>query len=190
VKTIVVASQNPVKTAATLAGFRRMFPDLELEMRSVSVPSGVSRQPMSGEEMRCGADQRAAAAAEIAPQADFWVGIEGGIEKTRDGLLACAWVVVRTLDRVGRGRTGGFLLPEAVAELVRRGLELGEANDVIFGRKNSKQEEGAIGLLTGNVMDRRELYEHGVVLALAPLKSSAIYDGTPAVSERCGRRQP
>ncbi len=77
---------------------------------------------------------------------------------------------------MGKSRTGTFRLPEPVARLVREGRELGEADDVVFGRSNSKQEEGAVGLLTGNVIDRAALYEHAVILALAPFKNPDLYD--------------
>ena len=174
-KTIVIASHNPVKANATLAGFSRMFPETEFQLRTVSVDSGVDHQPMTETETLQGAENRATAAARKIPQADYWVGIEGGIEDLPDGMLAYAWVVVQSADSIGRGRTGGFLLPEKVARLVRDGRELGEANDIVFGRENSKQQEGAIGLLTGNVMDRTELYEHAMVLALAPIRSAAFY---------------
>jgi len=89
--------------------------------------------------------------------------------------LSPGWVVVRSGDRVGKARTGTFFLPAPVADLVRQGKELGEADDIIFGRSNSKQENGAIGLLTGNVIDRTQLYEHAVVLALVPFKNVGLY---------------
>jgi non-canonical (house-cleaning) NTP pyrophosphatase len=56
---------------------------------------------------------------------------------------------------------------------------LGEADDIVFGRSNSKQKEGAIGLLTGNVVDRAGLYEHAVILALVPFKNVALYTRSP-----------
>lgn len=174
-KTLVVASRNPVKANAALAGFKRMFPTVELRLQTVSVESGVGHQPMSESETLQGAENRARAAARQFPEADYWVGIEGGIEDLADGMLAYAWIVILSAGPTGRGRTGGFLLPEEVARLVRQGTELGDANDRVFGRENSKQQEGAIGLLTGKVMDRTELYEHGMVLALAPLKSAAYF---------------
>ena len=173
--TIVVASHNPVKANATLAGFERMFPDGGFQLRTVSVDSGVSHQPMSEAETLVGAENRADAARKAVPEADFWVGIEGGIEDLSHGMLAYAWIVIVSNGPVAKGRTGGFLLPETVASLVRGGTELGDANDQIFGRENSKQQEGAIGLLTGNIIDRTELYEHGVLLALAPIKSSEYF---------------
>lgn len=177
-KTIVVASKNPVKANAALGGFRRMFPDVEVQLQTVSVESGVGHQPMTEVETLQGAENRARAAADLEPQADFWVGIEGGIEDLSDGMLAYAWIVVLSDGPTGKGRTGGFLLPEAVARLVREGKELGDANDIVFGRENSKQQEGAIGLLTGKIMDRTELYEHAMVLALVPIKSATHFDSS------------
>lgn len=175
---VVVASENPVKMRAARRAFARMFPGHGFEVRSAAVPSGVDHQPSSDRETYEGARTRALGARERLPEADFWVGIEGGVEDTPDGMLAFAWVVVVSRGRTGRARTGTFVLPEPVARLVREGRELGEADDLVFGRENSKQEEGAIGLLTGNVVDRTALYEHAVMLALAPFKSAEIYGRT------------
>lgn len=174
-KTIVVASHNPVKANATLAGFERMFPQVGFQLRTVSVDSGVSHQPMNEAETMAGAENRAGEARKVEPEADYWVGIEGGIEDLSHGMLAYAWIVILSDGPVAKGRTGGFVLPETVATLVRGGMELGHANDQVFGRENSKQQEGAIGLLTDNTLDRTELYEHGVLLALAPIKSSGYF---------------
>ena len=69
----------------------------------------------------------------------------------------------------------GLLLPAEVADLVRQGHELGEADDRVFGRTNSKQEEGAVGLLTGGVIDRVQLYEPSVVLALVAFRNADLY---------------
>jgi inosine/xanthosine triphosphatase len=175
-KTIVVASQNPVKVQAVVHGFQRMFPTQEFSVQTVSVPSGVRSQPLSNVETVQGAVNRATGAARLLPEVDFWVGIEGGIEETEAGeMLAFAWVAVRDAHQMGCGRTGTFTLPPRVAALIRQGKELGEADDIVFGRVNSKQENGAVGLLTGDVIDRAQLYEHAVVLALIPFKNPELY---------------
>jgi len=176
VKTIVVASQNPVKIQAVLRGFQRMFLDQEFTVQNISVPSGVSLQPRSDAETLRGAVNRATEAARQLPKADFWVGIEGGVDETEEGeMIAFAWVAVCDLRQMGRGRTGTFYLPLAVTDLLRQGKELGEADDIVFGRINSKQENGAVGLLTGDVIDRARLYEHAVILALIPFKNKELY---------------
>lgn len=174
-KTIVVASGNPVKMQATMNGFRRMFPGETFESVSVSVASNVSDQPRSNEETLRGAIRRAGNARAAAPDADYWVGIEGGVEETDGEMAAFAWVAVQAADLLGKGRTGTFFLPQSVADLVRDGEELGTADDIVFGRADSKRENGAVGLLTGNVIDRVALYEHAVILALAPFKNPSLY---------------
>ncbi len=174
-KKIVVASHNPVKARAALGGFRRMFPGETFAVEAVSVPSGVKDQPLSDAETLQGARTRAARAREAAPAADYWVGIEGGIEELVGGMAAFAWIVVLADGRSGRGRSGTFFLPEPVARLVREGTELGEANDLVFGRENSKQDEGAIGLLTAGVVNRTQLYEHAMIMALLPLRNPDLY---------------
>jgi len=176
VKTIVVASQNPVKIDAVLRGFQRMFPNQDFTVQTVSVPSGVSSQPRSDVETLQGAVNRANRATRRLPGADFWVGVEGGVDETEEGeTVAFAWVAVCDSQQMGRGRTGTFFLPPVITELLHQGKELGEADDIIFGRTNSKQENGAVGLLTNDVIDRARLYEHAVILALIPFKNPELY---------------
>ncbi len=179
-KTVVLASGNPVKARATENGFRRVFPNETFEVVCAPAPSGVSEQPMSDAETLLGASNRVDAVSAAEPSADYWVGIEGGIaeedaSQAESEMVALAWVVIRSQTRVGKSRTGTFTLPPEVARLVRQGKELGEADDIIFGRSGSKQQEGAVGLLTGGVVDRARLYEQSVVLALIPFGNRSLY---------------
>lgn len=172
---IVVASTNPVKINATLIGFQQMFPDTEFTVSGVSVPSGVSDQPMTQAETIQGAMNRAQNARSNQPDATYWVGIEGGIEDTDIGMQCFAWVVILGKDdRIGRGQTAVFYLPIEVAELVRDGMELGHADDQVFQRDNSKQKNGAIGLLTDDVIDRTSYYVQAMVMALVTFKNPTL----------------
>jgi inosine/xanthosine triphosphatase len=172
---IVVGSRNPVKIQCVRTGFEKMFPQVRYELQAVEVPSGVSVQPEGSEEMLRGAHNRAEAARSLIPQADYWVGIEGGTEDDGMDMQAYAWVVVLSPHGIGKGRTGAFYLPKAIADLVRQGKELGEADDIFFGRSNSKQANGAIGLLTGDALDRTRYYEQAVMMALIPFKNPDLY---------------
>lgn len=172
---IIVASTNPVKIQAALGGFLRMFPDEMFEISGVNVDSGVSDQPFGNLETLMGARMRAENARTSAPEADYWVGIEGGVEEDNGELAAFAWIVVLSSSLCGKGRTGTFFLPHAVAKLVRQGKELGDADDIVFGKKNSKQQNGALGLLTNNILNRTILYEFAVMLALIPFKNPDLY---------------
>lgn len=173
-KTVIIASHNPVKIRATANGFRTMLGE-DFRVAPVAVASGVRDQPLSDEETLRGALNRTERAAAIAPDADYWVGIEGGLEASGDKMAAFAWVTVSSRTATGRARTASFILPAQVVALVREGKELGEADDIVFGRENSKQENGAVGILTADVIDRVKLYEQAVILALIPFKNPHLY---------------
>ncbi len=51
--------------------------------------------------------------------------------------------------------------------LVLEGMELGTANDQVFGKVNSKQDTGLIGLLTNDLLTREGVFRDAVISALA-----------------------
>jgi inosine/xanthosine triphosphatase len=174
-QTIIVASKNPVKIGAGKQGFERMFPKLQAQAQGFSIPSGVPDQPLTDEETLQGALNRAQNVRTLHADADFWMGIEGGVEAHADSYQCFAWVVVIGKDgRVGKARTAMFYQPKEIAVLVREGMELGHADDKVFGRENSKQHSGSVGLLTGDVIDRKEYYTQAVVLALIPFRNTSL----------------
>ena len=166
---IVVGSRNPVKTAATGAAFKALRPDMVFTVEGLTVDSGVSDQPFSDEETRQGAMIRATNASAAEPDADFWVGLDGGIEVIGERLMAFAWIAVR--DRSGAisdARSPTLPLPSAIKTLIDQGLELGDANDQVSATRNSKQGGGAYGLLTDGLYTRESIYTQTAVLALLP----------------------
>lgn len=188
-RTVVVGSGNPVKADAVRDAFHRVFPEVEHRVESLAVPSGVSDQPRGRAETREGALRRAEAAAERRPDAAFWVGIEGGVFEESGMMYAFARVAVRSsAGRVGESSSGSFRLPGPVAERVRRGAELGAADDEVFGTRGSRLGQGAAGLVTGGAVTRTGLYAQAVCLALASFAHADLYgtgDGgyAPATGE-------
>jgi inosine/xanthosine triphosphatase len=173
---IVVGSKNPVKINAALAGFETMFAGQAYVAEGFDVDSNVSDQPMSCDETRLGATNRAAALRTLAPDAGYFVGIEGGIERIGETLFASAWIVIiDDSGNFGSARSGSFALPPQVQQLVDAGRELGHANDVVFKEHNSKQQGGAVGSLTGGIVSRQSLYEHAMALALVPFKNTDLF---------------
>lgn len=166
---IVVASHNPVKIAAVREAFLSRFPALEILVIPVDVNSDVPDQPMSDQVTRLGARNRVNNAKNKHPDADFWVGLEGGLDFFDGKLMAFAWMVITgPEDRVSETRSATLPLPPRVQELVLNGLELGEANDLVFSTLNSKQDGGAYGLLTDGLMTRESIYTQTLILALIP----------------------
>lgn len=174
-KKIIIASKNPVKINAVKIGFEKVFPNLDSEYIGISVPSNVSDQPMTNEETLTGAINRANNAKKERPDADFWIGIEGGIDKINNEMEVFAWIVITTNDKTGKAKTGTFFLPQKIMELVDSGKELGDADDIVFGHNNSKQKSGAVGMLTGDIITRTSYYVEAVVLALIPFKNTELY---------------
>jgi inosine/xanthosine triphosphatase len=174
-QTLVVASHNPVKIEAARAAVQRLFPEVAWRVVPVAVASGVADQPLTAAETLAGALNRTRAAQQAVPEGTLWIGLEGGVEPAEPGLAAFAWVVVRSATQTGQARSGTFFLPPAVADLVQQGLELGEADDRVFGHTNSKQQGGAVGLLTHQVLTRQALYEQAVLLALIPFLNPHLY---------------
>jgi inosine/xanthosine triphosphatase len=173
---IIISSKNPVKIEATRAGFASMFPDQEITTEGISVSSGVKEQPLSSKEGLNGATNRAQNAAKSSIAGDFFVGLEGGVEDKEGKMHSFAWIVICDKNgKFGFGKTGEFILPSKVRELILGGMELGHADDLVFSKTNSKQENGAVGILTENAIDRAEFYKQAVIFALIPFKNPTLY---------------
>jgi inosine/xanthosine triphosphatase len=172
---VIVASLNPIKLDCTKQAFLKAFHNQDLNISGASLPSGVSDQPMSDEETFDGAHNRAENARNEYPNADFWVGIEGGLAPHNKELHAFAWVYILSETKAGYSKTATFLLPKAISNLIEQGIELGEADDIVFKRNNSKQKSGAVGILTHELIDRASYYEPAVILALIPFINSDLY---------------
>lgn len=175
-KTVVVGSRNPVKVNVATLAFTAMWPQEEWHVHGYDAPSGVSEQPFGIEETRQGAMNRAEAAALSHPEADYTVGLEGGIEIIDEQYFVTAWMCVRRADgELGFGRTSAFALPPSVVEHIRNGMELGHATDVVFSAHNSKQKGGVIDFLTDGLIDRTHFYRDAMVFALIPFLQESLY---------------
>lgn len=166
VRLIAVGSTNPAKVSAVIAVARRVWPDACV--RGIDVPSGVSEMPMSDEELRRGALERAKRA-RAALDADLGLGLEGGVARHGDLYFVCGWVA--TVDRgghVGLGATGRVLLPDDIARRLREGDSLGEIMDELSGQTDSRTGPGAIGILTAGLVTRAEAFQQAVAFSLAP----------------------
>lgn len=175
-KKIYIGSANPVKIECTRIGFETVFRgNGSFEFNGKSIPSDVSDQPMTNEETLSGATNRVKNLRSKYPDGDFFVGIEGGIQRLGNEMEAFAWVVIESNGITGKAQTSTFQLPPGIVDLINQGVELGQADDMVFNRKNSKQGNGAVGILTHNIIDRIEYYRHAVILALIPFTNRELY---------------
>ena len=169
---VIVGSKNPVKVGAVDQSFKKYWP--ECEVVGVEVSSGVGAQPMSELETMSGAKNRAKQCRE---EAEYGVGIEGGVCQVGQKMFECAWVAI--VDKNGKeGLAGGlyFELPEKIAEKIKGGGELGPLMDQFSGQTNVKQGSGAIGIFTKGQLDRKQAYVQIVLSALIKFVSPEWYD--------------
>ncbi len=163
-KKVVVASLNPAKINAVKSAFQSAFPHQAFEFIGVSVESEVDDQPMSNEETRDGALNRVRNAKISQPGADYYVGLEAGIEDN----VTFAWMIIESDTHRGESRSASLMLPPLVIEKLDHANELGDVMDEVFGTENIKQKGGAISLLTQDLLTRSSVYHQALILALIP----------------------
>jgi len=171
---VAVGSKNPVKIRAVENVFKKVFG--KVKILNVEVESGVSHTPSSFEEIVKGAINRAKNALRIT-DADFGVGLEGGYEKTKFGVLLSGVVaIVDKKGKIGIGSGGRTLLPKMIVKELKKGKELGEIMDQIQKTKNTKQKMGTVGFLLKGHTNRQKSFEQAVLYALARFLRPEIYD--------------
>ncbi|AIF67138.1 hypothetical protein GZ22_11095 [Terribacillus saccharophilus] len=151
---MIVGSKNPAKVQAVSAVFGTRW-----ELESAAVDSGVSAQPMSDEETRQGAIQRAIACSKL-DGAAAGIGLEGGVTEMDDGLYICNWGALAVGDKVWSASGAKLLLPDFIAEPVLSGQELGPVMRAFTSRQDISTTEGAVGVFTDGHMSRSAMFEH------------------------------
>jgi inosine/xanthosine triphosphatase len=165
ITTVAVGSANPVKLQAVRNSIQRIWPNAEVS--SVAVASGVRAQPLSDEEAIAGAVNRARAARQ-GLDSDLCSGLEGNTNETAHGVFVTGWAAaVDRHDTLGIGGSGRFLLPALLVDSIRQGAELGELMDEWAGQANTKQKQGAVGIMTNGLISRTEALQVAVIFALA-----------------------
>lgn len=166
---IALGSENLVKFDAVSDAFRQMKRPLPLIVSFV-VDSGVSRQPMSDNECIEGALSRAVKALELAPDADFAVGIESGLCRVSYGggyWFERTWAVI--LDKNGKeglGSSAGCFVPKFIVDRIKAEKSgLGEIMNERLSRDDVARKEGYVGVVTKHAITRRTVTRDAVINA-------------------------
>ncbi|PIY80732.1 MAG: inosine/xanthosine triphosphatase [Candidatus Pacebacteria bacterium CG_4_10_14_0_8_um_filter_42_14] len=168
---LFVGSTNPVKLNAARVAAEKKWPDVEII--SCEVESGISEQPLTDEETRKGARNRAIAS--LATKVDesrsdeaLGIGLEGGVfTRENNELWSTVWVAVAdSLGNIYESNGARFRVPEAIAESIRAGEEMGPVVSRMFGGRDVRSTNGAIGIITRDFVDRTEEYAAIAKMAL------------------------
>lgn len=166
---IIVGSKNTPKQLAVAEAFRNMYPKEAINVQGVAADSEISDHPTTAEESLLGATNRAKNARLENTEADFYVGIEGGLLRVGDRAWEHSWVVVE--DRKGRTGTGvsaGLELKGKLLAAILGGQELGEAFAEQHGAREVGNKNGLYGMSTNDAVTRESATREAVIFALAP----------------------
>ena len=169
---IFIGSTNPVKVNAVKQAVEDHWPGAKFV--SFKIASGVAAQPLSDEETRIGAENRARAALrqgleKISLSSDLaiGVGLEGGVFQSKGELWSTVWAAV--VDQAGAVYTANgarFKVPARIAKHVKVGGEMGPAVERLVGEADVRSKQGMIGVITKNFTHRTEEYTTITKLAI------------------------
>ncbi|MFX1565330.1 MAG: inosine/xanthosine triphosphatase [Promethearchaeota archaeon] len=165
---VVLGSQNPVKQEAVRQAFELYFD--EVSVISVGVNSGVQPFPMSESETLQGAINRAKSAHKEKPQANFAIGIEGGLTQFNNTYYIQAIAAVKKSEELSVARSVAI---EVSQELVKKIDPTSDTSkhtvDKLLGRNDLFKNEGVMGVLTQKRLTRTQILRDAVICALPRL---------------------
>jgi non-canonical (house-cleaning) NTP pyrophosphatase len=101
--------------------------------------------------------------------------VEGGLDHIGDLAAIKTWACASDGTRLSFGGGGAIVLPGEAAAAVASGRELGEVIDARAGRP-VRGTRGAWGVLTKDLVTRRDAARTAVVSAFAPFYNSALFE--------------
>ena len=169
---VAVGTGNPVKLKAVENVFSRIYGNVTVEARKVS--SGVPPQPFGADTVK-GAMARAKNAYKSG-SFDYGVGIEAGLSDVEGYILDVQFCAIYDrVDGITLGCGSGFQYPPAVLADVLAGRTVGEVMSELSGIDDLGKKLGAIGYLTHGMLDRTQLTEQSVLMALIPRINPKLY---------------
>lgn len=165
---VIAATSNPAKIDAIAQAFNDTLGPDSCRVDGIDVDSGVPSQPMGDHQTRSGARNRVMAARQVCPEADFWVGVEAGVEDN----MTFAWMVVENSHLRGESRSASLMLPDSILHGIAQGRELGHEMARLTGIDDIKRRGGAIGVFTEGRLTRSSVYYQALILALVPFHNA------------------
>lgn len=176
--TIIVGSTNPAKVNAV-----KMAADTywnKYELISMNVDTGIPNMPIGKEITRQGAKNRAINSLNIGREKKINGTILGVGNEAGAALIDGDWYLfVSSYVTDGQINSWGsdvlFRLPQIFTRDFDKGRELGETSDDILETNNIKQGKGTIAYLTDQKVERADLVNFSVKVALSPWVNSFKY---------------
>lgn len=175
---IAVGSTSAPKVQCVRSGIARWqqlprFAGVSVEITEHKTESGVPDQPIGHEQTAQGAINRARSLHASGVVADFYVGIEGGVDELHVNgerhAFCNGYVYVWDGARGFLGSMGAApLSPQLHADIYTKGISLGDSIAAAFQREHINHEEGFVGVATDNLITRADFCAHGFLFAFMP----------------------
>jgi non-canonical (house-cleaning) NTP pyrophosphatase len=183
---ILIGSTRPAKVdaartaAAAIAAVDERF--LSAEITPIDAGNVGPAMPMTERETIEGARLRALSIINRAVNNTnettcLAIGVEGGLDPLaceRDRYALKSWAAATDGTTVGYGSGGSILVPDHVMRAVLAGRELGDVIDAFVG-SSVRGTRGAWGVLTRDLVGRRESFTTAIIAALAPFYNGIVY---------------
>ncbi len=148
-----MGSTNPLK----IQSVKNAAGNIGINVIGHSAPSNVRTQPLSEEETRTGAVNRAKNSLR-GTKAELGIGLEAGVFFLNDQVYLCHWgALVDRNDRVFLTNGPIILLPNEYREKLIAGQSLEEIMHHSTGIESLGKKEGAIGIFTENRLNREQV---------------------------------
>jgi inosine/xanthosine triphosphatase len=172
---IGVGTKNKAKLAACESVLKTAFGDNTL-IESIDAPSGVDSMPKDNDTTFQGALNRANYVLENLPNAKYGIGLEGGVyDGPFDKMYLLGWaVIINRLGEISIGHSGGVVLPDNIANQIKKGAELGPLMHEITGN-DVRRDIGTTGLLTAGMYPRDREFEDALRNAVSRFVAPEYY---------------
>ncbi|MES2471137.1 MAG: inosine/xanthosine triphosphatase [Patescibacteria group bacterium] len=174
-KTIVVASTNPVKISVVSKAIAAVLPNETFDVVSSDLEKSGAEPFGRGESLE---QVRTAIreAKKLHPGADYYIAMEGGVEINGTEIDEVAYVIAEDSSKnESISHAASFSVPHDIALEVRKGVPFSEAVEQFFKVKDVKQGGGFVKILTGGLIDKEALYMQPTIIALSKLQHKDWY---------------
>jgi len=179
-KSIIVniGTVNPTKIAAVKEAFSLYKEFSNVKFIPIKVHSKVSDQPIKLKDTIKGARNRAK---DSFKNCDYSIGLESGLFKIKEantGYMDICIAVIYDGKRYYMGFGPALEFPKLVIrDILEKGMN---STDSFYHRgyttkKNVGYEEGIIGVLSRNILSRKEYHKYSIIMALVQLINKRMY---------------
>lgn len=170
---ILIGSNRKPKIDGVKNGVKKVCNHFNLKFRNIifkiiEAESGVSETPLCLEELQIGAMNRAKNIFKKKNNLEtISIGLEGGIFVVENRAFLQSWCAVYNGKQFYFGSSGAIELPEIIkTKIILEKQSLSKVIDEYAGKKNIRSGEGTWGILSDNIITRKDSFTLASTIAL------------------------